>query len=106
MVCPQLREGALYLLGGAVAAAVSPVASIAAAAAGAAGVSDFQADLGGTYMMKNTATFDGRMEMFEKEKSKLMDSSRLHSLGWQAQVDLTTGLALAYQDFLKQQATP
>ena len=36
---------------------------------------------------------------------KLMDSSRLHSLGWQAQVDLPTGLALAYQDFLKQQAT-
>jgi GDP-L-fucose synthase len=34
---------------------------------------------------------------------KLMDSSRLHSLGWQAQVDLTTGLALAYQDFLKQE---
>jgi hypothetical protein len=38
-------------------------------------VSDLQADLGSTYMMKNTATFDGRMEMFEKEKSKLMDSS-------------------------------
>jgi len=36
---------------------------------------------------------------------KLMDSSRLHSLGWQAQVDLPTGLALAYQDFLKQQVT-
>ncbi|MCY1531170.1 GDP-L-fucose synthase [compost metagenome] len=33
---------------------------------------------------------------------KLMDSSRLHSLGWQARVDLPTGLALAYQDFLKQ----
>jgi len=37
---------------------------------------------------------------------KLMDSSRLHSLGWQAQVDLPTGLALAYQDFLNQQAKP
>ena len=37
---------------------------------------------------------------------KLMYSSRLHSLGWQAQVDLPTGLALAYRDFLKQQATP
>lgn len=33
---------------------------------------------------------------------KLMDSSRLHTLGWQAQVPLLTGLALAYQDFLKQ----
>ena len=34
---------------------------------------------------------------------KLMDSSRLHSLGWQAQVDLPTGLALAFEDFLKTQ---
>lgn len=33
---------------------------------------------------------------------KLMDSSRLHTLGWQPQVTLRTGLALAYQDFLKQ----
>jgi GDP-L-fucose synthase len=33
---------------------------------------------------------------------KLMDSSRLHKLGWQAQVDLPTGLALTYQDFLTQ----
>lgn len=35
---------------------------------------------------------------------KLMDSQRLHSLGWHARVDLTTGLALAYQDFLNSQA--
>jgi GDP-L-fucose synthase len=31
---------------------------------------------------------------------KLMDSSRLNSLGWHAQVGLTQGLKLAYQDFL------
>ena len=31
---------------------------------------------------------------------KLMDSARIHSLGWQAKVDLELGLALAYQDFL------
>ena len=31
---------------------------------------------------------------------KLMDSSRLRSLGWQAKVDLPTGLAMTYQDFL------
>lgn len=31
---------------------------------------------------------------------KLMDSSRLNSLGWRASVDLETGLRLAYQDFL------
>lgn len=33
---------------------------------------------------------------------KLMDSSRLHKLGWHAKVDLPTGLALTYQDFLTQ----
>ncbi len=32
---------------------------------------------------------------------KLMDSSRLNALGWQATVNLQDGLALAYQDFLK-----
>lgn len=31
---------------------------------------------------------------------KLMDSTRLNALGWQAQVSLQDGLALAYQDFL------
>jgi len=35
---------------------------------------------------------------------KLMDSSRLRSLGWQARVDLPRGLALTYQDFLKHTA--
>ena len=36
---------------------------------------------------------------------KLMDSSRLRSLGWQAgKVDLSSGLALTYQDFLQQTA--
>ncbi len=33
---------------------------------------------------------------------KLMDSSRLNALGWQSKVDLHDGLALAYQDFLRQ----
>ena len=33
---------------------------------------------------------------------KLMDSSRLKSLGWQAKVSLQNGLMLAHQDFLKQ----
>ena len=31
---------------------------------------------------------------------KLMDSGRLNSLGWQAQVNLRDGLSLAYQDYL------
>jgi len=33
---------------------------------------------------------------------KLMDSSRLNALGWQAKVDLEEGLALAYEDFKHQ----
>jgi len=32
---------------------------------------------------------------------KWMDSTRLNSLGWQPKVDLTSGLALAYQDFVQ-----
>jgi len=32
---------------------------------------------------------------------KLMDSSRLRHLGWKPQVDLETGIGLAYQDFLR-----
>jgi GDP-L-fucose synthase len=32
---------------------------------------------------------------------KLMDSSRLFALGWRPQVDLETGIRLAYEDFLK-----
>jgi GDP-L-fucose synthase len=35
---------------------------------------------------------------------KLMDSQRLNALGWQAEVDLQTGLSLAYQDFISKQA--
>lgn len=31
---------------------------------------------------------------------KLMDSSRVRALGWQPRIDLTTGLRLAYADFL------
>jgi len=33
---------------------------------------------------------------------KLMDSTRLNSLGWQAKMNLEQGLALAYQDFMQQ----
>ena len=32
---------------------------------------------------------------------KLLDSSRLFALGWRPQVDLETGIRLAYEDFLK-----
>jgi GDP-L-fucose synthase len=31
---------------------------------------------------------------------KLMDSSRLFGLGWKPQIDLETGIHLAYEDYL------
>lgn len=34
---------------------------------------------------------------------KLMDSSRIKSLGWVAKTDFKEGLKLAYQDFLSKQ---
>jgi GDP-L-fucose synthase len=37
---------------------------------------------------------------------KLLDSSRLLGLGWKPQVDLSTGLQLAYDDFLRRRAVP
>ena len=48
--------------------------------------------------------YAGRIE-FDTSKPdgtprKWMDSSRLNSLGWQAQVSLLQGLTQAYQDFL------
>ena len=36
---------------------------------------------------------------------KLMDSSRLFALGWRPQIDLETGIRLAYDDFLKRFAS-
>jgi GDP-L-fucose synthase len=35
---------------------------------------------------------------------KLMDSSRLFALGWKPQVNLETGIRLAYEDFLSKQS--
>ena len=35
---------------------------------------------------------------------KLMDSSRLFALGWKPQIDLETGIRLAYEDFLGKSA--
>lgn len=48
--------------------------------------------------------FEGRIE-FDTSKPdgtprKLMDSQRIHALGWRAQIDLESGLARAYADFL------
>ena len=54
-----------------------------------------------------TMGYQGRLE-FDTSKPdgsprKLMDSSRLMALGWQAEVGLKEGLAVAYKDFLSKE---
>jgi GDP-L-fucose synthase len=56
----------------------------------------------------NTVGYTGRIS-FDTSKPdgaprKWMDSSRLNALGWTPQIDLQQGLAIAYQDFVNQQA--
>lgn len=55
--------------------------------------------------VRKTVAYQGAIQ-FDQTKPdgaprKLMDSSRLNALGWQAKQSLEEGLALAYQDFLK-----
>ena len=56
-------------------------------------------------LVKKTVGFDGEV-VWDKTKPdgtprKLMDVSRINSLGWKAQVGLEEGLKIAYQDFLE-----
>ncbi len=65
-------------------------------------IADLARTVGYTVGYTGQITFDASKP--DGTPRKLMNSQRLHSLGWQAKVDLTTGLALAYQDFLQHQA--
>ena len=65
-------------------------------------IAELARTVGATVGYTGQITFDASKP--DGTPRKLMDSQRLHSLGWQARVDLTTGLALAYQDFLQHQA--
>jgi GDP-L-fucose synthase len=56
-------------------------------------------------LIKEVVGFTGDL-VFDTSKPdgtprKLMDVTKLHSLGWQHRIELKEGLALAYQDFLK-----
>lgn len=56
-------------------------------------------------MVKKIVGFEGEL-VWDSSKPdgtprKLMDVSRLHGLGWQHQIELEQGIALAYQDFLQ-----
>lgn len=57
------------------------------------------------YMISETVGFRGEL-VFDPTKPdgtprKLLDVSRLHSLGWKAKTSLNEGLKLAYSDYLK-----
>jgi GDP-L-fucose synthase len=59
-------------------------------------------------VVKRVVGFSGEI-VWDKSKPdgtprKLMDSSRLFALGWRPQVNLETGIRLAYEDFLKRHA--
>ncbi|WP_310564643.1 GDP-L-fucose synthase [Hydrogenophaga sp.] len=65
-------------------------------------IADLARAVGATVGYTGQITFDPTKP--DGTPRKLMDSQRLHSLGWQAKVGLTSGLALAYQDFLQHRA--
>ena len=55
-------------------------------------------------LIKDVVGFKGEL-VFDASKpdatpSKLMDVTRLHSLGWKHSIDLEEGIKLAYEDFL------
>ena len=56
-------------------------------------------------MIRSIVGFKGEIEWDTSKPDgtprKLMDSSRLLALGWKPQIDLQTGIRLAYEDFLK-----
>ncbi|MGL4368008.1 MAG: GDP-L-fucose synthase family protein [Brevinemataceae bacterium] len=57
-----------------------------------------------TELVAETVKFKGKI-IFDTSKPdgtmrKVMDNSRLHALGWKAEVNLEQGLKLAYEDFL------
>ncbi len=55
-------------------------------------------------MVKNIIGFEGKIVWDETKPNgtprKLMDVSKLNSLGWKANIDLEQGIKLVYQDFL------
>jgi GDP-L-fucose synthase len=61
-------------------------------------ISELAAAIGKTVDYHGEIIFDTSKP--DGTKRKLMDSSRLNALGWQAKVDLMTGLQYAYADFL------
>lgn len=65
-------------------------------------ISELAETVGKTVGYQGRITFDATKP--DGTPRKLMDSSRLNSLGWKSKVELEAGLKLAYQDFLKKYA--
>ncbi len=63
-------------------------------------IKDLASEIAHVVGYKGRITFDSSKP--DGAQRKLIDTSRLNSLGWRAQVDLATGLTIAYEDFLKQ----
>lgn len=59
-------------------------------------------------LVAKTVGYEGEIKLDSEKPDgtmrKVMDSSRLHEQGWKPKVNLTDGLAIAYQDFLKNHA--
>jgi GDP-L-fucose synthase len=60
-----------------------------------------------TELVAKTTGFEGEIKWDTTKPDgtprKLMDVSKLHGLGWKHTIELPEGIALAYQDFLKNQ---
>src|SRR5204862_8154384 len=61
-------------------------------------------------LIRRIVGFDGEI-LWDRSRPdgtprKWMDSSRLFALGWKPQIDLETGIRLAYEDFLKTLPSP
>lgn len=59
-------------------------------------------------LIAKTVGYEGEIKLDSEKPDgtmrKVMDSSRLHEQGWTPTVNLKDGLAIAYQDFLKNHA--
>lgn len=61
-------------------------------------------------LVKKVTGYEGQI-VYDSSKPdgtprKLMDVSRLHALGWKHSIQLEEGIRLAYEDFLKREASP
>ena len=58
-------------------------------------------------LIKRIVGFEGELKFNTSKPDgtprKLMDVSKLHSLGWKHKIELAEGIEMAYEDFLKKE---